>query len=42
MLDEIGRLLVNVCAVVPKGVVVFLPSYEYEKQVRKVERLDRA
>lgn len=32
-LDELGRVLVNVCTVVPGGVVCFLPSYEYEKKV---------
>jgi hypothetical protein len=30
-MDELGRLLFNVCAAVPKGVVCFLPSYDYEK-----------
>lgn len=30
-MDELGRLLVNVCTAVPKGVVCFLPSYDYEK-----------
>uniref|UniRef100_T1H8V1 DNA helicase n=1 Tax=Rhodnius prolixus TaxID=13249 RepID=T1H8V1_RHOPR len=33
MLNEIGRLLINVCNVVPSGVVCFFPSYEYEKEV---------
>lgn len=32
-LEEIGRVLVNVVRVVPGGVVTFLPSYQYEKQV---------
>lgn len=27
MLDELGRTLLNICTVVPDGVVVFLPSY---------------
>ncbi|KAF5870722.1 putative atp-dependent rna helicase chl1 protein [Botrytis fragariae] len=27
MMDELGRVLVNVCTVVPGGVVVFFPSY---------------
>ncbi len=31
-MDELGRLLLSVCAIVPKGVVVFLPSYDYEQQ----------
>ncbi|KAG0717310.1 ATP-dependent DNA helicase DDX11 [Chionoecetes opilio] len=34
MLDELGRVLVNVCAVVPGGVVCFLTSYDYEHKVR--------
>nr|XP_025972726.1 ATP-dependent DNA helicase DDX11 isoform X2 [Dromaius novaehollandiae] len=33
MMDETGRILSNVCNVVPGGVVCFFPSYEYEKQV---------
>lgn len=33
-LDELGRVLVNVCTVVPGGVVCFLPSYDYEDKVR--------
>ncbi|KAK3887192.1 hypothetical protein Pcinc_008673 [Petrolisthes cinctipes] len=33
MLEEIGRVLVNVVRVVPGGVVIFLPSYQYEKRV---------
>jgi len=33
LLDELGRLLVNVCSVVPAGIVVFFPSYEYENRV---------
>ncbi|XP_067163545.1 ATP-dependent DNA helicase DDX11 isoform X5 [Apteryx mantelli] len=33
MMDELGRILCNVCNVVPGGVVCFFPSYEYEKQV---------
>jgi len=31
-LDELGRLLLNVCRAVPHGVVVFLPSYAFEAQ----------
>jgi len=31
-LDELGRLLVNVCTVTPAGVVCFLPSYDYERK----------
>ncbi|XP_067392340.1 ATP-dependent DNA helicase DDX11 isoform X1 [Emydura macquarii macquarii] len=33
MMDELGRILSNLCNVVPGGVVCFFPSYEYEKQV---------
>lgn len=32
-MDETGRILCNLCNVVPGGVVCFFPSYEYEKQV---------
>lgn len=32
-MDEAGRILCNLCNVVPGGVVCFFPSYEYEKQV---------
>ncbi|NWY01672.1 DDX11 helicase, partial [Nothoprocta ornata] len=33
MMDETGRILCNVCNVVPGGIVCFFPSYEYERQV---------
>ncbi|XP_061494663.1 ATP-dependent DNA helicase DDX11 isoform X2 [Rhineura floridana] len=33
MMDETGRILCNLCNVVPGGLVCFFPSYEYEKQV---------
>lgn len=33
LLDELGRLLVNVCNVIPAGVVVFFVSYDYEDRV---------
>ncbi|XP_060695508.1 ATP-dependent DNA helicase DDX11 isoform X2 [Hemiscyllium ocellatum] len=33
LLDECGRVLVNLCKVVPGGIVCFFPSYEYEKRV---------
>ncbi|CAI5786309.1 ATP-dependent DNA helicase DDX11 [Podarcis lilfordi] len=33
MMAEAGRILCNLCNVVPGGVVCFFPSYEYEKQV---------
>ncbi|XP_070554012.1 ATP-dependent DNA helicase DDX11-like isoform X2 [Ptychodera flava] len=32
-MDELGRVLCNVCSVVPGGVVCFFPSYDYENQV---------
>ena len=32
-MDEIGRILCNLCNVVPGGVVCFFPSYEYQRQV---------
>jgi Rad3-related DNA helicase len=39
-MDELGRLLVNVCTAVPAGVVCFLPSYQYEEAGERC-RLDR-
>ncbi|KAM3927064.1 ATP-dependent DNA helicase DDX11 [Leptodactylus fuscus] len=33
MMDETGRILVNLCNVVPGGLVCFFPSYEYEKLI---------
>ncbi|XP_074663103.1 ATP-dependent DNA helicase DDX11-like [Tubulanus polymorphus] len=33
MLDELGRVLCNLCNIIPGGVVVFYPSYDYEKKV---------
>ncbi|XP_032893656.1 ATP-dependent DNA helicase DDX11 [Amblyraja radiata] len=35
LLDECGRVLVNLCKVVPGGIVCFFPSYEYENLVYK-------
>lgn len=32
-MDETGRILCNLCNVVPGGVVCFFPSYEYQQQV---------
>jgi len=32
-MDELGRLLVNVCSAAPGGVVVFFPSFAYIEQV---------
>ncbi len=31
--DELGRLISNISSVVPEGIVVFFPSFEYENQV---------
>lgn len=33
--DEIGRALVEICKVVPSGIVVFLPSYTYEAHLMR-------
>ncbi|XP_077984674.1 ATP-dependent DNA helicase DDX11-like [Glandiceps talaboti] len=33
MMDELGRVLCNICSVVPGGVVCFFPSYDYEDKV---------
>lgn len=33
LLDELGRLLVNVSNIIPAGIVCFFPSYEYEQTV---------
>ncbi|XP_043120352.1 ATP-dependent DNA helicase DDX11 isoform X2 [Puntigrus tetrazona] len=33
MMEETGRVLSNLCNVVPGGVVCFFPSYEYEKSI---------
>ena len=32
-MEELGRVVYNVCNVVPGGIVVFFPSYDYEKLV---------
>ncbi|KAF7854697.1 hypothetical protein EAF04_010266 [Stromatinia cepivora] len=29
MMDELGRVLLNICTIVPDGVVVFFPSYNF-------------
>lgn len=34
-LDELGRVLLNLCNIVPAGIVVFFPSYSYEDIVFK-------
>lgn len=48
LLDELGRLLVNVSNIIPAGVVCFFPSYEYEQSVfqhfvktKVIEKLER-
>ncbi|KAL1138858.1 hypothetical protein AAG570_008920 [Ranatra chinensis] len=33
VLNEFGRLLGNICNIIPGGVVCFFPSYEYENEV---------
>ena len=33
IIDELGRSVLNLCSVVPKGFVVFLPSYKYESLI---------
>ncbi|XAR50639.1 RNA helicase [Bertholletia excelsa] len=33
MIDELGLLLCNLVMVVPEGIVVFFPSFDYEEQV---------
>ncbi|KAB7505816.1 putative ATP-dependent DNA helicase DDX11 [Armadillidium nasatum] len=33
MLDELGRILSNICNIIPGGIVIFFPSYEYEEFV---------
>ncbi|XP_072940109.1 ATP-dependent DNA helicase DDX11 [Epargyreus clarus] len=33
LLTEVGRILRNICSIVPGGVVCFLPSYSYEQTV---------
>ncbi|XP_012217109.2 ATP-dependent DNA helicase DDX11 [Linepithema humile] len=35
LLDELGRTLVNLCNIVPAGIVIFFPSYNYEDIVFK-------
>ena len=32
-MEETGRILSNICNVVPGGVVCFFPSYEYLKRI---------
>ncbi|KAF3793334.1 putative ATP-dependent RNA helicase DDX11-like protein 8 [Nymphaea thermarum] len=33
MIEELGRLICNILAVVPEGIIVFFPSFEYERKV---------
>lgn len=40
LVDALGRALLNLAAVVPAGVVVFLPSYEYEARLLAAWQLD--
>jgi len=35
MLKDLGSVIVNVCKIVPDGVVLFFPSYKYEEEVCK-------
>ncbi|XP_012254721.2 ATP-dependent DNA helicase DDX11 isoform X2 [Athalia rosae] len=35
ILDEVGRILSNLCNIAPGGMVVFLPSYKYEITVHE-------
>ncbi|XP_028407125.1 ATP-dependent DNA helicase DDX11-like [Dendronephthya gigantea] len=35
MISEIGRVLSNICKVVPAGLVCFFPSYDYKEKVVK-------
>ncbi|XP_064636727.1 ATP-dependent DNA helicase DDX11-like [Lineus longissimus] len=32
-LDELGRIMFNLCNLIPGGIVVFFPSYDYERRV---------
>ena len=40
LIDALGRALLNLAAVVPAGLVVFLPSYEYEARLLATWQLD--
>ena len=40
--DELGRVLFNICCIVPAGVVVFLPSYSYVSYIVKRWKLTGA
>lgn len=32
-MDELGQSIYNICSLVPKGVVIFLPSYTFLDQI---------
>ena len=32
-MDELARVITNLCAIVPGGIVCFFPSYDYENMV---------
>lgn len=34
-LDELGRALLNLCNIIPAGIIVFLPSYNFEELIYK-------
>ncbi|XP_013788023.1 ATP-dependent DNA helicase DDX11-like [Limulus polyphemus] len=33
VMEELGRVLVNICTIIPGGLVCFFPSYEYEQRL---------
>jgi chromosome transmission fidelity protein 1 len=35
MMDELGNFIINLCNIVPDGIVLFFPSYSYEEEVYK-------
>ncbi|XP_033190032.2 ATP-dependent DNA helicase DDX11 [Bombus vancouverensis nearcticus] len=35
LLDEFGRALLNLCNIIPAGIIVFLPSYNFEELIYK-------
>ncbi|KAK9306706.1 hypothetical protein QLX08_002626 [Tetragonisca angustula] len=35
LLDELGRALLNLCNIIPAGIIVFLPSYNFEELIYK-------
>lgn len=50
-MDELGNCIVNLCNIVPDGIVCFFPSYAYEESVynyweksgiiRRIERIKK-